>query len=115
MNNFQLFLADVKRALDRQEISRNDVAYINLDHSLWTSYDGFFSMMKEPTPFWKNFAKTSFGTWENVPNTFRVVMHDQSWLEYYTNIDDEYYSGFIFRRVPIRAPAYLDVESDNKN
>lgn len=108
MSKFQDFLTETNRILERYKISRNDVAYINLSENYWINFDEFFAL-KEPPKIWETFKKNYIGTWD-VPSEFKIVMRDYSWIEYYVNWGDEYYSTFVLHKPPTKAPKRFFVQ-----
>lgn len=96
--SFPLFLTELTRFMNTKKIDQDNIAYVNISSDYWMTSEDFFSLDKPPK-IWTNFSKNGMNTWD-IYSSFKVVMKDYSWIEYY-ECDDEFYSKFRFHE-PVR-------------
>lgn len=92
--SFQVFTERLDQVLINYSLTRDDIAYININSDFWIHSQDFFDLTMPPK-VWIDFTNPSDDFYWYVDQDFKVVLKDFRWFEYTHD--------FVLRASPRRA------------
>ncbi len=102
MFDFKDFRNDVLNELSFRSIEFENVDFVNLGASQWTTIDVFAQMKTFPI----DIQCSDYGSWSGVPIGFKVVLVDKRWLSY-KQCPNPQYRKWELLSLPKRARKYV--------